>query len=212
MHITSAMKLTIREIRQEAGLTLQELADKAGVSRSYLNELELGAKTINAARLGQVASALGVTISDLISDTPPVIAVAGSVGAGAYVPLVDPFEKGGGLYHVKAPWHLLRRRPDHGIVAVEVEGDSMVPMYQPGDLLFYSRPTHEGIASEDIGRPCVVEDANGKAWVKQVKLGDGPGLFHLISLNPTSETKHNQEIKWGARVILSLPQEMVERV
>lgn len=88
----------------------------------------------------------------------------------------------------------------------------MAPMYQPGDILFFARHTHDGVPDEDIGRPCVVEDADGMAWVKQVKRGSEPGLFHLISLNPNAETRHNVRIKWAARVMMVLPAEMVERV
>lgn len=204
------MKLRIREIRQARDLTLQELADKAGLSRSYLTEMELGAKTINAIRMGQIAKALGVTVADLIPSEQYPIEVVGRVGAGAKVPLVEVDEQRGGLYQINAPAQLRRNGPPRDFVAVEVEGDSMVPMYQPGDLLFYTRANHEGIPSEDIGRPCIVEDTSGKAWVKLVKRGDEPELFHLISLNPASETRHNQRIKWAARVRLALPREMVD--
>lgn len=203
------MKFKIREIRKSQGLTLEGLAEKAGISRSYLNELELGAKTINANRLQQVATALGVTPEELIATAPAApISVAGKVGAGALVPLEDPFQKGDGYYHVACPPQL----SPHGIVAVEVEGDSMLPMYQPGDLLFYSRATHEGILDEDVGRPCVVEDLKGMAWIKLVKRGSEPGLFHLISLNPGAETRHDVPIKWASRVRLALPEEYVERI
>lgn len=203
------MKFKIREMRKARGLTLEELAEKAGISRSYLNELELGAKTINANRLTQVASALGVWPEDLIETRRQApIAVAGRVGAGARVPLEDPFAKGDGHYHVACPSQL----PPRGVVAVEVEGDSMMPMYQPGDVLFYSRATHDGILIEDIGKPCVVEDAEGHAWVKLVKRGTEPGLFHLISLNPGAETRHDVPIKWASRVRMVLPADLVERM
>lgn len=206
----------------QLGLTDNALSLRAGLSRDGIRNWrrrteggeEAGA-TVTA--LAGVASALGVSETWLIhgiGEGPdrPSIAVAGQVGAGAAVPLVDAYAKGDGLFRVAAPAQLLRHGPPRGIVAVEVEGDSMVPMYQPGDVLFYTRATHEGIPEEDIGRPCIVEDAEGNAWVKQVKRGDEPGLFHLISLNPTSETRHNQRIKWAARVRLALPAEMVERL
>lgn len=202
------MRLLIREIRKAAGLTLEDLADKAGISRSYLNELELGGKTINALRLEQVAKALGVEPEDLFARTARPIAVAGRVGAGARIPLVDAFAKGEGLFSVACPPQL----PPNGMVAVEVEGDSMAPMYQPGHILFYSRTTHEGTLDTDIGLPCIVEDANGDVWVKQVKRGTSPGLFHLISLNPLAESAWDQRIRWAARVRLALPAELVEKV
>lgn len=202
------MKLRIRQLRRERGLTLEELAELAGISRSYLNELELGAKTINANRLEQVARALEVPPESLFVASLTPISIAGRVGAGAQVPLVDAHEKGDGLYHVACPPQL----SPHGIVAVEVEGDSMAPMYQPGHVLFFTRANHEGVAEEDIGLPCIIEDADGMAWVKLLKRGSAPGLFHLISLNPSADSVWDKPIKWAARVKLALPKELSQRI
>lgn len=213
------MVLTFKEALEhalaESGQPLRAIATRSGVSYDLLKNLKQGkSQTTNVDDARKVAAGFGVTLDEFLEgkltrgEAP--IAVAGRVGAGASVPLVDAYPKGEGLFHVAAPPQL--RRGASGIVAVEVEGDSMVPMYQPGDVLFYSRATHEGILDDDIGRACVVEDADGHAWVKQVRRGDEPGLFHLISLNPTSETMHNQRIRWASRVIMSLPAELVERV
>lgn len=62
------MKLRIKELRKAKGLTTDDLAAIVGMSRSYVNELENGKKTINGRRLEQFATALGVTIYDLIDD------------------------------------------------------------------------------------------------------------------------------------------------
>lgn len=202
------MRFRIRELRHAKGLTLEALADMAGISRSYLNELELGAKTINANRLDQVARALGVAATDLILHEARSVAVAGRVGAGALVPLVDAYEKGEGLYHVSCPPQLAGRR----VVAVEVEGDSMMPMYQPGHVLFFTRNSHEGVLDADVGLPCVIEDEQGNAWVKLLKRGNEPGLWNLISLNPTSESVWGRKVKWAARVALALPADLVSRI
>ncbi|ATQ56181.1 LexA family transcriptional regulator [Paracoccus yeei] len=194
------------------------LSEAAGMGISAVRDLFRKNSSPKVSTAQALARALGMTVDEIIAlgDGAPSpahrIAVAGRVGAGASVPLEDPYPKGEGMFHVAAPSQLLQRGGIKGIVAVQVEGDSMAPMYQPGDVLFYSRATHEGIPEEDIGRPCIVEDADGNAWVKQVKRGDEPGLFHLISLNPTSETRHNQQIKWAARVRLALPADLVERI
>lgn len=62
------MKLRIKELRQAKGMTIDDLAAVVGISRSYVNELETGKKTINGRRLEQFAAALGVTVYDLIED------------------------------------------------------------------------------------------------------------------------------------------------
>jgi len=205
--LTGAMKFRIRELRKQRRLTLVELAEKAGISRSYLNELELGAKTINAARLEQVARALDVPVEDLFVLTPGHVAVPGRAGAGARVYLVDDHAKGEGLYQVECPPQL----PARGIVAVEVSGDSMEPVYSEGDLLFYSRDVM-GVPDEAVGRKCVCEDDEGRIWVKQVKADSEPGLFRLLSINPAGDNMFGVRLKWAAPVRLHLPAEFVRKV
>ena len=59
----------IRESRKEAGMTLEELAAKAGVSKTYLWELEhdkSGEKKPSAEVLLKIASALSTTIGHLL--------------------------------------------------------------------------------------------------------------------------------------------------
>lgn len=203
---------------EKTGWKAAPLSEAAGMGVSAVRDLIRKNSSPKVSTAQALAGVMGLTLDEVIAlgggqpyaGRP--IAVAGRVGAGASVPLVDAYSKGDGRFLVAAPAQLLRHGGAQGIVAVEVEGDSMAPMYQPGDVLFYCRATHEGIAEEDIGRPCVVEDADGNAWVKQVKRGDEPGLFHLISLNPTAETRHNQQVRWAARVRLALPADLVERL
>jgi len=202
------MKLRIRDLRKAAGLTLEQLSERAGISRSYLNELELGAKTINANRLEQVARALDVRIEDLIVREVFPVAVAGRVGAGAQIPLVDAYEKGDGIFHIARPPQLATG----GIVAVEVVGDSMMPIYMPGTILFYTRRAHNAVLDGDVGYPCVIEDWEGRAWVKLLKRGSAPGLFNLVSLNPNAESAWDQQVRWAARVRLALPADLAQRL
>lgn len=196
------------------------LSEASGMGITAIRDLFRKNSSPKVSTAQAIAETIGMTVDDIIAlgrdgnyTTPPTpqIMIVGRVGAGAQVPLFDHAEDGG-LFHVAAPTQILRQGPPCDISAVEVEGDSMAPMYQPGDVLFFARHTHEGIPDEDIGRPCIVEDEDGMAWVKQVKRGTEPGLFHLISLNPDAETRHNVRIKWAARVMLALPAEMVERI
>ncbi|PYE81423.1 helix-turn-helix domain-containing protein [Pseudoroseicyclus aestuarii] len=62
------MRLKIKEMRQERGWTVDVLADKVGMSRSYVSEIENGKKTVNNLRLSKFAEAFGVWPADLIDD------------------------------------------------------------------------------------------------------------------------------------------------
>lgn len=52
------------------GMTIAELARRAGLHPSYLGEVERGQKNPTLATLGRIASALDVSLSDLVSELP----------------------------------------------------------------------------------------------------------------------------------------------
>jgi XRE family transcriptional regulator of biofilm formation len=69
----------IKRFREERGLTASELAEKAGVAKSYLSTLEHDEVGTNARRpsadtLYRIAKVLGVAMSDLLGK--PVITAA----------------------------------------------------------------------------------------------------------------------------------------
>lgn len=198
---------------KHSGRSLRSVAIEAGVSYDQLKGLMQGkSRSTNVDDGLKVASAFGVSVEDFfsgnLSGVPASIAVPGQAGAGAEVFLCDDHAKGDGLYHVACPPQL----SPHGIVAVEVKGDSMEPTYSEGDLLFYSRETADGVPTEAIGKKVIAETTDGRVWVKQLKLGSEPGLFHLLSLNPAGLNMHDVEVQWAAPVRLHLPKEFVKRV
>jgi transcriptional regulator with XRE-family HTH domain len=62
------MDLRIKEFRLSRGLTVEQLAEKVGMSKSYVSEIENGKKQANGRRLEAFALALGVRPADLIED------------------------------------------------------------------------------------------------------------------------------------------------
>ncbi|MFC7704862.1 helix-turn-helix transcriptional regulator [Plastorhodobacter daqingensis] len=201
------MKFHLKKFREARGLTQGQMAEMLGISTGLYNGLENGKRRMNSDYLQGAADIFGVRPADLIVDVPVAIVVPGRAGAGAQVHLIEDHAKGAGLYMVECPPQL----PPKGIVAVEIEGDSMVPVYSQGDLLFYSRNTL-GVPTGAINRKCVCEDEEGHIWIKQVKVGSEPGLFNLLSINPTGANLHNIRLKWAAPVRLHLPHEFVKRV
>ena len=57
----------LKQLRQERGFTLQTVAQRAGVSISYLSEIEKGKKYPKPDKLVDLAHALGVPYDDLVS-------------------------------------------------------------------------------------------------------------------------------------------------
>ena len=58
----------IRTCRTNAGLTLEELAEKADLSWPYLSEIERGRENISLDKLAGLAKALNVTLSRLVEN------------------------------------------------------------------------------------------------------------------------------------------------
>jgi DNA-binding Xre family transcriptional regulator len=199
----------IHDIIEAKDTNPRSVALSAGMSPTGVRDI-ITRKTKNPtfANLLKIANVLEVDVREIIGGAnAQTIAIAGRVGAGAQVPVFDAYEKGDGP-QVEAPPGL----PASNVVAVEIVGDSMEPVYSDGDLLFYTRQTHEGVPDDVIGHRCVVEDANGMGWVKQVKRGDEPGLFHLVSLNPGAQTMWNVPLEWAARVRLHWPAELAKKL
>lgn len=59
----------VRSLRAARGLTLDALADKAGVSRAMLSRIERGESNPTAQLLGRVCAGLDVTLSTLFAET-----------------------------------------------------------------------------------------------------------------------------------------------
>ncbi|MBN8187588.1 helix-turn-helix transcriptional regulator [Salipiger thiooxidans] len=210
--ISTPLSEWLSQALEYSGLSQSALAERLDaavskkVDRSTINKMVMGKRAISAEELLHISEITGFEVPGEEPATKT-IAIAGAVGAGARVPVFDAYMKGDGP-QVECPPGL----SPHGIVAVEVVGDSMAPVYGAGDLLFYSRDTHEGVPDDVVGHICVAEDEDGMGWVKQVKAGDEPGLFHLISLNPGANTMWNKRLRWAARVRLAWPADLARKV
>lgn len=59
--------LAIREKRTQSKLTQTELAELAGLDRSYIGGVERGERNLSFASLLRIADALGVKLSELVA-------------------------------------------------------------------------------------------------------------------------------------------------
>jgi transcriptional regulator with XRE-family HTH domain len=69
MHLGAYMTTgdRIRKIREHKNMTQDQLADKAGISKAYLSDVENNNKNISSKLLLQVANALGASVDYLLS-------------------------------------------------------------------------------------------------------------------------------------------------
>ena len=80
---------TLRRRRQAQARTLREVADAAGVSLTYLSEVERGCKEASSEVLEAICAALGLIMSDLLFEVAEELArleVRGSLPRIGFVP------------------------------------------------------------------------------------------------------------------------------
>ena len=86
----------LRELRAAAGLTQEQLAEKAGVSKDVIAKLEQGSRTgARSSSIVLLASALGVTMGEFWTPRAPAMLRCGSgrwPGAPEQHPRADPLE------------------------------------------------------------------------------------------------------------------------
>ena len=61
----------LRDIRRSRRATLKQIADRAGVSESFLSQVERGRASASIASLRRIAGALGVSVADLFEPGGP---------------------------------------------------------------------------------------------------------------------------------------------
>jgi transcriptional regulator with XRE-family HTH domain len=59
---------SVKARREAMGLTQEELAEKAGIHRTYLSDIERGSRNVSLVNIERLAKAFGVTISELFQD------------------------------------------------------------------------------------------------------------------------------------------------
>jgi phage repressor protein C with HTH and peptisase S24 domain len=132
----------LKTLRETLGWTHDDAADALGISRGGYIKLERGERRLNERTLALAAKAFKVSKSVILGDetvapqqpSPPLefmgdrdlrVFAAAEGGPGEMVVSTDPIEI------VPRPWYL--KNVKEGF-AVLVTGDSMVPVFEPGDL------------------------------------------------------------------------------
>ena len=76
----------LRRLRHNRGMTLGEIAARAGLSPQYLSEIERGLKEPSSEMIDAVAGALGVTLVDLTLAVAETLILAGGSATSMHAP------------------------------------------------------------------------------------------------------------------------------
>lgn len=136
---------------------------------------ENGTRGINRAA-GKYAKAFRVSEAWLLTgqgeaEAGRQVKLAGFVGAGQEV---YQFADG------DADWVDAPPVVEDGTEAVEVRGQSMLPLYEDGTILYYSKHMPPEAM---IGKRCIVKLEDERILVKNLRRGAERGLYTLVSLN-----------------------------
>lgn len=170
----------IREIRRQLDLTIEDLAERTGLSVSYVGRLESGERNLSVKNMNLFARALEVTSQELLNKVSEIkrntVAVMGRIGAGAEIMPEEEQVPPEGLYEIETPFSL----PEDAI-AFEVNGESMWPRYDEGDIIICWR---QGVVPDEVlGWEAAVKTSSGQRFLKRVLRGAEPGTFDLESHN-----------------------------
>ncbi len=119
------------------------------------------------------------------------VKVAGRIGAGAEIlPEYEQIPEDG-LFEISVPF-----ATPADTIAFEVEGDSMWPRYDSGDVVICWRQSED--AENVVGREAAVRTRDGRRYLKRVRRGAVAGTYDLESHN--AAPIRGVEIVWAAAI------------
>ena len=151
--------------------------------------------------LSALAPVLKTTASWLMEGTTEApssssLRIVGRIGAGAEI--LPEYEQlpPEGLYDLDVALPL---SPD--TIAFVVEGDSMWPRYNAGDVVVCSDAEHD--PATITGREAAVRTGDGKRYLKTIRRGKEQDTFDLESHN--APPIRDVEIAWASPILMMLP-------
>ncbi|HRK98711.1 MAG TPA: helix-turn-helix transcriptional regulator [Alphaproteobacteria bacterium] len=204
--------LALDRLANACGYSTSGLARKAGLDPTSFNRSKrIGPdgkpRWPSTESISRVLEATGSPLSDFISllekdkdlqSAHPQIPLLGYAQAGkdGYFD-ADGFPAGEGWEYIHFPYPNNLGQEDQKVYALEVSGDSMLPLFRAGDRLIIAPST-----TVRRGDRVVVKTAKGEVMAKEL-LRQTASKIELKSLNPEHENRSfsTAEIHWIARII-----------
>lgn len=181
----------LRRIMDRKGVKPTTLSLQVGTNRTLVKDLLEKARDVQIGTLNKLAGALDVDLAELLE--MPRVPIVGRIGAGGEVIFND----------VGVDDTVLRPPGITGtLIALEVQGTSMLPKYREGDIIYIQR-SHDGLLADYLGEDCAVRLTTGETYIKQLIMGSEEGRFTLLSLN--ADPLENVEVEWATPVLFIMP-------
>jgi transcriptional regulator with XRE-family HTH domain len=176
----------LRRIMRDKKIAAKRLSKVAGLGETAVRDILDKGVEPRVGTLIKIADALEIPASSLFGSQVPVLGKVGAGGSVAYDETDEP---------------ALVDRPPGAVgrlMALQVAGDSMFPVYRDGDVIYVARD-HQGVLPEYLGEECAVHTYDGFTFLKTLSLGAQPNRYTLRSFN--APDMENVEVVWASPVL-----------
>lgn len=193
------MSAILQAVMRAKGWSQEELAHELDVGQSAVSHWLRGSRTpggVNIERIRQLGIAVHIIPAPGVPTTTSA-PVMGRVGAGAEIDVEHEQAPSDGYDLVELPFYF-----PHPVIAFEVAGDSMLPVYEPGEVIVCLR---DQVRSTDsyLGQRVVVKTASGRRFIKRLMRGSKKGVFNLDSWNAL--TMEDVKLEWVGEIVAAVP-------
>jgi transcriptional regulator with XRE-family HTH domain len=136
-HVNSYLGSTIRQLRSRHGLTIADVADRAGISRGMLSKIENAQTATSLDTLVQIANALGVTLSHLFGNFGRPRGGAQLVKSGEGMEVVRRGTRNGHTYHLLAYDQGPKKTFEPFLISLEDPGEEFSAFEHAGTEFIY---------------------------------------------------------------------------
>lgn len=199
----------VAEALSHSGLSQAALAERLSVrlrrpiDRSMVNKMVLGKRDVRADEMLAISEITGLAMPAAGPATRRIPVQAAITSGGRVQQIAETQPKTA----VACPEQLIQI----DVIALRVAGDAMEPILKDGTIIF-ADPPHGRVESDAPGNLCICSDNTGADWIRVLRKGSAPGLYHMIGLTQNDESFWDVPAKKAARVRLALPPDLVDEI
>lgn len=192
----------IRAIMKSTGMKQMQLAERMEVSQSTVNRWLAGAEPE-----GHRRDAINEMYDQVVEDGPKeqsgtIVPVVGLIGAGGQIEPEYEQSPPEGLDQIWIPFEL-----DDDLIAFEVKGISMMPVYREGHVIICYKEQKRPI-DFFYGVDAAVTTSDGRRYLKTI-IKNGSNI-DLYSFN--ADPIPNVKLSWIGEIFAAMPRSAVRRI